>query len=120
MTSRITPESRSEARDRLDLAPIRLVESEAEILIRLCGAVDIGASEAVLDAARQAASSTKAVRLDWSEADHVDLSALQIVLALDAALATDGRALEIGEMPPRVRQHVASAGLAEILDRSRR
>lgn len=97
---------------------IRVVESESEISIYLQGTVDIRLTALLRDAACQVAGSEKRVRLDWSQASHVDLSVLQVLLALKAALAGDGREMQIGALSLKARQHVEAGGLAELFRHS--
>jgi anti-anti-sigma factor len=53
------------------------------------------------------------VTLDWAEAEHVDASVLQVLLALRKSLAEDGLELVVNNDNPRVRVYLKLSGLSE-------
>ncbi len=70
-------------------------------ILTLTGIVDIFEAASLHASAMNALTDTKAttVRLDLTHAERLDLTALQILLTLRAALEESGRTLTVSEMP---------------------
>ena len=69
--------------------------------------------EELLKAAWTAAEANQNVSLNLDKIDHLDASALQVLLALDAEQRKRGRAVELAHVSPSLRQWFEYAGAAE-------
>ena len=81
--------------------------------LRLAGVVDIFEAEALRDEARKALADAKAqtLRVDFADAERIDLSAAQILIVLRREMTEAGRAFEWENAPERVTQILAWAGM---------
>ena len=53
------------------------------------------------------------VAVDWSQAEHVDASVLQVFLGLQKSLAQRGLSLTVSTDNPRVREYLEYSGLSD-------
>ncbi|TAM99543.1 MAG: anti-sigma factor antagonist [Rhizobiaceae bacterium] len=95
-------------------SPFRLtvVEQPAHHLIELAGMLGLEAAAPLRDEARCLVQSRKNVAIDWSAAEHVGASALQVLLALQKSLEADGRKLSVAADNASVRRYLELAGLS--------
>lgn len=77
-------------------------------------------AEELRDAALTAVGQGKDVTLDLDRVDHLDASALQILLALDAEQKKRGRNLQLAKASPHLRQWFEFAGVAEFFSMAER
>lgn len=80
--------------------------------IVLRGSVDVTVSSQLLDAARQAAVAGRDAIVDGSEITRLDLSAVQILLALSSGMR--GGALHLEALSPSGRRFLEIAGVADL------
>ena len=69
--------------------------------------------EDLLQAARTAAAAGQDVNLNLDKIDHLDASALQVLLALEAEYKKRGRIVELAHVSPSLRQWFEYAGATE-------
>jgi len=100
------------------MSEISIHEGEGQAILALCGAIDAAHVTELLAAAVAACGSGKPVVLDWSRAEHLHAGALQVLLALNTELATQGRPLQIPAFSPAVRDCIAAAGLVQSFNRN--
>jgi anti-anti-sigma regulatory factor len=94
---------------------IRLSRSPSEAILTLGGIVDINSVAEVQHTAIEAALSGTSVRLDWSAVERVDASVLQVLMALRADMARQGKTFETSEIGPGLRDYLHTAGLTGTL-----
>lgn len=83
--------------------------------LRLSGPLGLAQAAGLLERAREAlASPEEAVALDWRGAEGVSAAALQVLLALESDLKTNGRKLEPGPAPESVRKMLGMCGLGRL------
>ena len=80
----------------------------------LTGHVSLDRAVELHGAASKAAKAGRDVVLDWSQAEHLSAAALQVLLALRAALAARGRKLLVNETPAPLLRALEVAGAAEL------
>jgi anti-anti-sigma regulatory factor len=98
-----------------------VVEEAARDVLVLTGVLNLDEAGKLREAAVRLAARRRDVAIDWSAAGHVDASALQVLLALRAALAAAGRDLFVVRDNGDIRRYLELAGLAAHFpsDRSR-
>ena len=85
-------------------------ESVGRATLSLRGNVGILLADELLSAAREAAEGTS-VRVDLSEAEHLDLASWQILLSLKHTLAKRGGELLFEAVPDALSRFLSMAGL---------
>lgn len=100
--------------DGATLQPIRLQVLPGGTRLSLGGTVNIMLAEELLGAARRIAPGG-AVEVDLAEAEHLDTSALQVLLALREAVRAAGGAWAVRQVPEGVRRYLRLAGLEAVL-----
>lgn len=78
----------------------------------LAGQVDLDAAGRLRTEAERFLAGSGDVTLDWHAAEHVGAGAVQVLLALEAALMAQGRALRVASDNPDVRRFLTLAGLS--------
>ena len=91
---------------------IALDPGESYDLLVLSGHINLDAATKLHEVALQAAAGARPLQVDWSRAEHVGASAVQVLLALSTALHSRGHTLEIRNDSPRVRGFLDLAGLS--------
>ena len=91
---------------------IELRPAESSNVLILAGAINLDAATRLREAALTATTAARDVAIDWSEAGHVGAGALQLLLALRAALAGGGHLLDVARDNPGVRHTLELAGLS--------
>lgn len=91
---------------------IEVVEQTGRKLLILSGSVDLSAAPQLLAAAIRFAEGSDGIAVDWSAAEYVHVSSLQVLLCLQSALARSGRTLRITGDSPTVRSFLELAGLS--------
>jgi anti-anti-sigma regulatory factor len=93
------------------MSRIGVREGESQLVLKLDGAIDASRVGELLATAIAACGSGKAVVLDWSEAEHLHAGALQVLFALHAQLAVQGRPLQFSDCSPALEDCIVAAGL---------
>lgn len=83
-------------------------------LLILAGAISLDAARQLSDAALQVLGGGREVAVDWSQAGHVSAGALQVLLALRAALDARGLVLSVAGDNPGIRHTLELAGLSPL------
>lgn len=91
---------------------IELRPAEAANQLILGGAINLDAAARLREVVLAAANPAKDVLIDWSEAGHVGAGALQLLIALRAALAAGGHGLAVGRDNSGVRRTLELTGLS--------
>lgn len=97
------------------LISVTASESPTEYVIQLAGVVGIN------DAARfhaltiAAADAGKPVLIDFAEAERLDASTWQILVALDQEVKSQDRSLSLINVPPAIVDYAKTAGLTWLL-----
>ncbi len=106
----------SESRNSSSAKPfqIEVVEQEGQNLLVLSGSIDLSAAPQLLAASLKSVEGSVGIAVDWSAADYVHVSSLQILLCLRSALARNGRTLRITGDSPTVRGFLELAGLSTL------
>jgi anti-anti-sigma factor len=95
-----------------ELFRVELRQQESGDLLILAGQINLDAAALVRDEAVRAAANARGAAIDWSGAEYVSASAVQVLLALGAALAAKGQALEVANENAGVRRALEVAGLS--------
>ena len=85
------------------------------LLLRLTGDATVACAESICQEARRLARMRQDVRVDGSDVRKLDVSVLQILLALNRSLSEHGHSLVITGMSEVMRSMVLQAGLTEVL-----
>lgn len=85
------------------------------LLLRLTGDATVACAESICQEARRLARMRQDVRVDGSDVRKLDVSVLQILLALHRSLSEHGHSLVITGMSEVMRSMVLQAGLTEVL-----
>jgi anti-anti-sigma factor len=88
--------------------------SESCDVLVLAGELNLDAVRQLTEAALGLVAGGKEVGIDWREAGHVSAGAMQVLLALRAALDARGRALRVTGDNPGVRRTLELAGLSQL------
>ncbi len=80
------------------------------VCVKFRGRMGVDAANSMVGQLRQLGTSKDFV-LDWKEAEHVDASALQVVLSLKKSLDVAGRTLSVEKDNPQVRDYLRISGL---------
>lgn len=80
------------------------------ICVKFRGRVGVDAANSMAGQLRELGTSKDFV-LDWKEAEHVDASALQVVLSLKKSLEAAGQSLSVEKDNPQVREYLRISGL---------
>lgn len=86
-------------------------ESEGRLVMTLRGGIDASHVGELLTASVQVCDSGKPVALDWSEAEHLHAGALQVLLALQTELQSQGRPLLVSDCSLALEDCLEAAGL---------
>lgn len=81
-------------------------------LLRLTSTIDIDAAKQLQAVAIEACAAVHSVQIDWSQAGHICPGAIQVLLALQSALAANGGTLGIQRDNASVRRLLEYAGLS--------
>ncbi len=84
----------------------------AEEALLLAGLLDVSAAALLRTTALRLAEAGRDVAIDWSQAEHISAGALQVLLALGAAMAGKGKAVRVAADNPDVRGFLELAGLS--------
>jgi len=91
---------------------IRVERHGLQPLLVLAGDIGLEAAADLRAEAERLLAGSASVALDWGAARHVCASAAQVLLALQAALSTRGRTLEVVRDNADVRRFLELAGLS--------
>jgi anti-anti-sigma factor len=91
---------------------IEVREEDTRDLLVLAGQLDASAAVPLRATAQRLAGQEKGVAIEWERAEHVGVSALQVLLALAAALEEKGKAVAVASDNPDVRGFLELAGLS--------
>ena len=100
--------------DVAPLHPVSLQVTPEGSRLALAGTVNIMLAEELLGAARRVATDGP-VQVDLAEVEHLDTSALQVLLVLREAVRAAGGTWAMGPVPDRVRQYLRLSGLEPVL-----
>lgn len=114
VTTICEPELASETSVEDELFHVELRPSTSRDVLVLAGGVSLDAVHQLSDVALQTVARGKEVAIDWSEARHICAGALQVLLALGAALGARGRVLSVAGDSPGVRHTLELAGLSRL------
>lgn len=90
-------------------------ESGAPPLLELSGAVDVRCAAELRAAAIALARRGTDVRIDCEAVERLDVTALQILLALDAHLRAAGKHLRLTSVPAGLEDQLRAAGADAVL-----
>jgi len=76
------------------------------------GPVDLDAAAELRARAERLLEGTAGVEIDWHAATYACAGAIQVLLALEAALAARGRSLRVARDNPEIRRYLHFAGLS--------
>lgn len=79
--------------------------------LRLQGTINLFHAAALHAAALEVLAGHGDVRVECAEVEHLDSSALQVLLALAAALRAEGRALRLQDVPAGVQRYLRLSAL---------
>jgi len=91
---------------------IEVREDGARDLLVLSGQMDASSAAPLRETARRLASGERPVAIEWEHAEHVGMSALQVLLALAVALEERGRPVAVAADNAEVRGFLELAGLS--------
>jgi anti-anti-sigma factor len=94
---------------------IRIETSEGLTTLRLEGAIGVAQARALHARALELASQGGDVTVRASLVSHLDAAAVQVLIALSAALKSRGRTLAIADLPVSVSHTLQLAGLGTAL-----
>ena len=94
---------------------IEVVEREGKTLLILQGTVDVASAEQLHNAACQVAERRTDVAVECGPIEHIDLSALQILLALQQALHAQSNKFRLQNIPAVFAEQCKLAGLSQAL-----
>lgn len=97
-----------------ELFRVEVRPSETCDLLVLAGEINLDAVSPLRAAALEAAAGGRDIGVDWRDAGHVSAGALQVLLALRAALDARGQVLQIAGDNPGVRRTLELAGLSRL------
>lgn len=92
---------------------VQLRPSGTTCEIKLTGVVDVRAAADLQRELLAFGIPGGDVTLDWSEAERVDLSAIQLLLAFRTAPLSAGRAFWVSGDKPSIREYLRIAGLSD-------
>lgn len=92
---------------------IELHDSEAFDVLWLAGNLDVSAVLRLHTEAKRIAAGTNDVVIDWSHAEYISASAIQVLLCLSAVLKRVGRSLTVSSDNPTVRRFLELAGVSD-------
>lgn len=95
----------------MDTPAVVIDDREKEIVVRLAGAARVEAAGRLRERFLQIGT-PKNVALAWKDAEHVDASVLQVLLAVQKELSAGGRTLHVEEDNLTVRHYLQVSGLA--------
>lgn len=98
--------------------PVRLVAGQAETRLFLSGSVNLIVADRLHGLACEALARGLDVLVDCSHAEHIDVSAAQVLIALARGLRGQGRCLTLGSVPGPVAELLAVSGLDALLARA--
>lgn len=93
----------------------QLSEHADKVLLHLPGTIDVFVAADLSTTAKQLAAIGKDVHVTCARTEGLDTSAVQILLALQAALRTKGKQLVLLDVSPGVEQWIAFGGVASLL-----
>jgi anti-anti-sigma regulatory factor len=91
---------------------IRVEQGDKQVLLLMEGQMDLDAAATLQAAAERLLAGSEGVAIDWHAAGHVCAGAVQVLLALEVALSSCGRALHVANDNPDVRRYLELAGLS--------
>ena len=91
---------------------LEAVERSGRRLLVLRGEIDLDAAVRLHAVALRLLVGNQDVDIDWSGAERLSAGAVQVLLALGAALSERGRALRVAADQSAIRQCLDAAGLA--------
>lgn len=97
--------------DQMNPHPVRIIERHGRPTLSLSGSVDIFVAKELYEAACALLDREEDIAVQWAVVEAVDVSALQILLALQAGLRAKGRRLQFDECSPTIRRFLAVGGL---------
>ena len=93
---------------------VELRPSESCAWLVLAGELNLDAAIQLRDVAMSAVAGGGEVGVDWRDTGHVSAGAIQVLLALRAALDAQGRGLHTAGDSPGVRRTLELAGLSRL------
>ena len=94
---------------------IRLVTNEGGAQLVLAGALGVAEAAELHRTALDALATAGNVALDWSSVESIDTAVAQLLIALGAALRSDGRRLDLTPPPAGVEAFLHRTALRELL-----
>ena len=94
---------------------VSLMELNGHPVLRLSGAVDTFVVKELYEAARTLLDRGEDTVVRWETAESVDVSTLQVLLALQTGLQAKGQTLQLGPCTLSVQHLLAVSGLSEAL-----
>lgn len=98
-------------------AVLTLKPCKRRLKLTLRGSLDLGSALELHRLALEAAGAGSDVELDWRGAGHLSAAVIQVLLALESALAGRGRSLRIGPPGPQIKQELDRSGLSGWISR---
>jgi anti-anti-sigma regulatory factor len=95
------------------MSEIAIHDEQTQVTLKLTGVIDASHSGELLAAAITATGAGRPVFLEWSEAEHLHAGAFQVLLALNAELASLGHRLNVSACSPAVQDAMATAGFTQ-------
>ena len=95
-----------------ELFRIETRSGPSETILALAGQIGLEAAGPLKAEAMRLAENSGEVAVDWRGCGHVGLAGVQVLLALDVALAGKGRKLHVAMDNPDVRHFLELAGLS--------
>ena len=95
-----------------DADPLTIVATDAEMRLALRGTVGVAAAPELRARALELAEDARDVTVACDEVEHLDATALQLLVALRRAVEARGGHFALSGVPDAVRHYLALAGLS--------
>jgi len=95
---------------------IEISSAGEKCVLRLRGILGPAEAEALRQAALDACGQATGVVVDWSAAEQIDSSVVQVLLALRTGLSATGRPFATTAAPPGVRTYLQNGGFGDLFD----
>ena len=100
-------------------ASVEVCERDGAAVIELQGSIDVSAASQLRDAGQNTMDSAGGAVVDFSRAERLDSSALQVLLALDFALKRSGRSLRTRGLDENIRAYLRLCGAENAFEETR-
>lgn len=95
-----------------EIHTVAVIDRDDKPVLVLQGTIDLFKVDELYQAAHALLERGEDLCLEWEKVEHLDTSALQILLTLRRGLNEKGKRMQLSALSPQLEKYLASAGFA--------